>query len=154
MPRYHKKSMELDGKRYMLTRYTFEIALANHWADGSKVEGPRGGKAVREFARYVWYSHGRFYRVNRKRVAENTFVNEMEPIHGTVWDCHVDQSDAQRVPVASIECEDGRPTQVTLDGIPYQMDESMWPMCEEILYLDGRRCPNGRVVAIHAEAVA
>ncbi len=154
VPRYRKKYMDIDGLHLMLTRYTHEVSMTNHWPDGTRVTGPRGGRAVREFARYVWYSGGRFYRIVRSNVSENEFVNVAEPIDGLIWDCHVDQSVAQRVPVARIQCVDGQPVSVTLDGEAYEMDDTMWPMCEEILYLDGRRCPNGRIVAIHADAVA
>lgn len=154
VPRYRRKYLELDGKRPMLTRYTHEIALASHWSDGSRVEGPRGGKAVREFARYVWYADGRFYRVERASVGAGEYTNALVPIDGAIWDCHKDQSSAQGVPIATIECNDGYPVNVTLDGAEYRMDQTMWPMCEELLYLDGRRCPNGRIQPIYAEAVA
>lgn len=141
VPKYRKKYMEIGGVRYMLTRYTHEISRTTRWPDGSRVLGPRGGNAVREYARYVWYSNGRFYRIIRRNVCEDTFKNEMVPLSGRIWDCHRSQTYSQGIPEAEIECDEGYPTKVTLDRESYPMNEGMWPMCEELLYLDGRKLP-------------
>lgn len=144
VPRYAKKRIDVGGTSVMLTRYTHEIALSKHWPSGGTVEGPRGGNAYREFARYVWYADGVFYRIVRTSVAKNEFKNELVPLSGYIWDYHKEQTVAQGVPVAQMELHDGRPVSVTLDGESYEMDEFMWPMCEEMLYLDGRKLPRSK----------
>ena len=143
-PKYKKDYISVDGTRVMLTRYTHEIALSKHWSNGSTVEGPRGGNACREFARYVWYANGMFYRIVRTNVARGEFKNELVPLSGYIWDYHETQTASQGIPVAQLELRDGRPVHVTIDGEGYEMDEFMWPMCEEMLYLDGRKLPRSK----------
>ena len=141
VPDYHKKYIEVHGKKVMTTRYTYEIALSKHWPDRSECTGPRGGKAVREFARYVWYADGMFYAVKRKCTGEDRFGNELVPLSGVIWDCHKAQTEAQGIPVVEITLKDGRPVSVLMDGDNIEVTDENWPIAEELLYLNGARCP-------------
>lgn len=138
---YHKKYIEVGGTRVMTTRYTYEIALSKHWPDHSECTGPRGGKAVREFARYVWYANGMFYAVKRQLVGENKFGNTLVPLSGVIWDCHSKQSESQGIPVVEITLKDGKPVSVLMDDTNVEVTKYTWPIAEELLYLNGARCP-------------
>ena len=141
IPDYHKKYIEVQNTKVMTTRYPYEIALSKHWPDRSECTGPRGGKAVREFARYVWYADGMFYAVKRKCTGEDRFGNELVPLSGVIWDCHKAQTEAQGIPVVEITLKDGHPVSVLMDGDNIEVTDDNWPIAEELLYLNGARCP-------------
>lgn len=138
---YHKKYITVRGKKVMNTRYTYEIALSRHWPDRTECTGPRGGKAVREFARYVWYADGMFYKVKRQLISENKFGNELVPLNGIIWDCHSKQTKTQGIPVVEITLRDGKPVSVLMDGQSIEVTDDTWAIAEELLYLNGARCP-------------
>lgn len=110
----------------MTTRYAWKMARRN-------ATGPRGGRALEEHPRWVYYLEGRFYRSERVQTRPNEWSNVIVPLEGRMWDIHPQQSAFEGIPSAAITCEDGWPVRVELDGTTYDMDESMWPMCEELL---------------------
>lgn len=137
--RYTKRnnSDNEQGIKVMLTRYCHETS----WR---KAKGPRGGKAIREFARYVWYADGTFYGMRRvchkHEDGTATFTNVLEPITGTIRDIHANQSRDTGIPVVNINCKDGAPVEVEYDGEWMEIGEG-WNYLEDLLYLDGKRIP-------------
>ena len=127
-----------QGVRVMSTRYCHERGWRN-------AVGPRGGKAIREFARYVWYADGAFYSMRRvchkHEDGSATFSNILEPITGTIEDIHANQSRDTGIPVVNINCYMGIPVEIEVDGEWHEVDPDAWPNVESALYLDGRRLP-------------
>ena len=137
--RYTKRNNTDNDKgiKVMLTRYCHETS----WR---KAKGPRGGKAIREFARYVWYADGVFYQMrrvcNKNEDGTATFTNILEPVTGVITDIHGNQSRDTGIPVVSINCKNGVPIEVEFDGEWMEIGEG-WAYLEDVLYLDGKRIP-------------
>lgn len=121
-----------SSDRALTTRYTYEMGLR-------PCVGPRGGKAYREFPRTVYYAGGTFWHhVTKAGHDEGTYRDAYEPVTGVVWDACPQQSRNAGMPISSIECRNGVPRFVTIDGEQFEADDTNWPMMEQFLGLDKR----------------
>lgn len=101
-------------KHVLITRYTWRLGRR-------PCEGPRGGRALREFARYVYYADGIFYRNDNVAIRDGEgvrFVNSLVPIDGAIWDAHPKQSMEQGIPVLTIYCLGGNPSLAVNSAFP------------------------------------
>lgn len=114
--------------RPLTTRYTDKIKRRY-------CKGPRGGKALQEYPRFVYYLGGRFYHTEKVRLDDGTLRPYLIPVNGAIWDAHADQSRAEGVPVVQIICDDGAPVSVVMDGDKYDA-AAEWETFEAVLMLD------------------
>ena len=110
----------------MTTRYAWGMDLRN-------ATGPRGGKALSEHPKNVYYLDGRFYKSEKVHVNEYEWAYVITPLDGEMWDVHSTQSGFEGIPVVRIRCEDGWPVSITMEGEEMPMTSDYWPMAEEML---------------------
>lgn len=122
--------------KFMLhTWFTWQIALRD-----SKVPGPRGGARLEQFARYVYYKDGRFWRAKTHKRPDRTSTRDeyasYEPVNGVIWTVFPRYQARHNLPDASILCRDGYPSVLVMDEGEFQVDADTWPMMEGFLGLD------------------
>lgn len=113
----HVKYVKMaDGKRYLRTWFTWEVAKRY-----SKVTGPRGGQRLEEFPRTVYYRRGRFYKAvtNKNPECRGSYIL-MEPITGNIFTVFPNWQRRHSMPDTDIKCRDGYPIEVGIsDGISF-----------------------------------
>lgn len=112
--RHENRLYEQDGNKapsLLITRYTY----AYTWQTRG-VEGPRGGKARRQRAKYVFYRQGVFYRSKNVKLEGGKNVNSYEVFDGTIFDAYAISSQRQGVPIVTIELVEGVPVEVRQSG--------------------------------------
>lgn len=122
-------------KYHLQTWFTWQIALRN-----SRVTGPRGGKYLEEFARYVYYKDGRFWKTPTHKSVERDSTRDeyttYEPINGSIWTVFPKFQQRHNLPDCTIICRDGYPVYIELDGETFEVNEVSWPAMEGYLGLD------------------
>ena len=131
-------------KFHLQTWFTWQIALRN-----SRVLGPRGGKYLEEFARYVYYKDGRFWKTPVHKNPDKNSTRDQyatyEPINGIIWTEAFPKFQRRHdLPDCSILCRDGYPVNIELDGDTFEVDEYSWPTMEAVLGLNERWRKAGR----------
>lgn len=133
------------GRRDKSTNYllhtwmTYQIDLASRDRKGRELTGPRGGRATRQFARYVYYDSDskRFFGLlsNKNRDRKGPMF-KYGVIDGPIWSCFPSFQERKGIPDCTIYLKDGYPVSVVVDDEVFAVDKDTWRTMESFLGFD------------------
>ena len=116
------------AEQALSTRFTYELGRR-------PCKGPRGGQAILEFPRAVYYAGGRFFKhVNAWDDDLQGWRDAYEPITGTIWDAHPKQAKADDLPRCRLSLENGFVKAISCDG--ESVNPELWPLLADELKLN------------------